>query len=97
MLDVSASHDAGNKQGAIFLVNRSQTESVIADFIWQDRRAIRVDKAWQLTGSDPKEVNSWQNPERVTAKAIPVPTVDDDRATLTLSPLSFTVLTTCPA
>ena len=94
ILDVSASYDAGNKQGAVFLVNRSQTDAVITDFIWQDRQAIQVDKAWQLTGGDPKEVNSWQNPERVIAKALPVPTVDDGRATLTLPPLSFTVLTT---
>jgi hypothetical protein len=39
----------------------------------------------------------WQKTERVIAKAIPIRTVNDDRATLTLSPLSFTVLTTCPA
>ena len=64
MLDVSASYDVGNEQSAIFLVNRSQTDSVITDFIWQDRRAIEVDNAWHLTGSDPKDVNSWENPEQ---------------------------------
>jgi alpha-N-arabinofuranosidase len=97
MLDVSASYDAENRQGAIFLVNRSQTDSVITDFIWQDRQAIQIDKAWRLTGSDPKEVNTWEHPEQVSAKAIAVSTVDHDRATLTVPPLSFTVLTTCPA
>jgi alpha-N-arabinofuranosidase len=93
-LDVSASYDAETGKGAVFLVNRSQTDAVTADFIWQDGHAIQVDKAWQLTGSDPKEVNSWENPERVIAKAIAIPTVDDDCATMTLPPLSFTVLTT---
>jgi alpha-N-arabinofuranosidase len=93
-LDVSASYDAETGKGAVFLVNRSQTDAVITDFIWQDRHAIQVDKAWQLTGSDPKEVNSWENPERVIAKAITIPTVEDDCATMTLPPLSFTVLTT---
>jgi alpha-N-arabinofuranosidase len=94
VLDVSASYDAEHKQGAVFLVNRSQTENVLMDLIWQDRQSIQVDKAWQLTGSDPKEVNSWEDPERVITKVIPVPRVEDDRAMLSLPPLSFTVLTT---
>ena len=93
-LDVSASYDAETGKGAVFLVNRSQTDAVTTDFIWQDRHAIQVDRAWQLTGRDPKECNSWRNPERIIAKAISTPMLDDDCATMTLPPLSFTVLTT---
>ena len=96
-LDVSASYDAETGQGAVFLVNRSQTETVPTDLIWQDGQALQIDKAWQLAGSDPKEVNSWEAPEQVIAKAIPVPMIEDRRTTLDLPPLSFTVLTTCPA
>ena len=48
------------QQGAIFLVNRSLTEAVVADIVWQDGKAVQVDQAWQLAGSDPKEVNSWE-------------------------------------
>ncbi len=95
-LDVSASYDIETHEGAVFLVNRSQTESVITDFIWQDGQALQVEKAWQLAGKDPKEVNSWDDPERVVAKPIPVPAVESGRAMLNLPPLSFTVLTTCP-
>ncbi|MGZ9163621.1 MAG: alpha-N-arabinofuranosidase [Anaerolineales bacterium] len=94
-LDVSASYDFETQQGAVFLVNRSQTEAVVTDLIWQDRKAFQIDKAWQLAGSDPKAFNSWDAPERVVANAIPVPSVDAGCATLNLPPLSFTVLTTC--
>ena len=94
ILDVSASHDADTQQGAIFMVNRSQTESVTTDIVWQDGKTVQVDKAWQLAGSDPKEANSWESPDRLVAKAISAPTVETGRATLTLPPLSFTVLTT---
>jgi alpha-N-arabinofuranosidase len=96
-LDVSASYDAGTGEGAVFLVNRSQTEAILTDLVWQDGQALQIEKAWQLAGSDPKEVNSWDAPEQVVAKTIPSPAVDAGRATLNLPPLSFTVLTTCPS
>lgn len=95
-LDVSASYDFETQQGAVFLVNRSQTESVVTDLVWQDGMAIQVDKAWQLAGRDPKEFNSWDAPDRVVAKTIATPSVEAGGATLNLPPLSFTVLTTCP-
>ncbi len=93
-LDVSASYDAGTQQGALFIVNRSQTESVSAEIAWQDGSTVEVDQVWQLAGSDPKEVNMWEDPNRLTAKAISTPAIDSGRTTLTLPPLSFTVLTT---
>lgn len=93
-LDVSASYDSQTQQGAIFLVNRSQIDSANTDIVWQDGPAIRVDEAWQLAGNDPKEVNSWEMPNRLVTKSIPVPFVDAGRTTITLPPLSFTVLNT---
>ena len=94
MLDVSASYDAETQKGAVFIVNRSEKDSVTTDFVWQDGKTVQIDKAWQLAGSDPKEVNSWEMPDRLVAIAISAPTVEAGRATLTLPPLSFTVLTT---
>jgi alpha-N-arabinofuranosidase len=96
-LDVSASYNVETHEGAVFLVNRSQTESVTTDLLWQDGQPLQVEEAWQLNGGDPKAANSWEAPEHVVPKAIPTPTVDGGRATLSLPPLSFTVLTTCPA
>jgi len=94
VLDVSASYNAETQQGAIFLVNRSLTESAPTDIVWQDGKTVQVDKAWQLSGSDPKEANLWESPNRIVAKAISTPSVEAGRATITLPPLSFTVLTT---
>jgi alpha-L-arabinofuranosidase len=94
VLDVSASYDAETQQGALFIVNRSQTESVTTDLVWQDGKAVRVDQAWQIAGNDPKAANSWEAPNQLAAQAISAPAVADGRATVTLPPLSFTVLTT---
>jgi alpha-N-arabinofuranosidase len=94
MLDVSASYDVETRQGAVFVVNRSQTETVVTELIWQSGQTIQLDQAWQLAGSDPREANSWNASEQIVAKTIAVPTVDHNRATLSLPPLSFTVLTT---
>jgi alpha-N-arabinofuranosidase len=90
-LDISASFDAETQQGAIFMVNRSQTDSVTT---WQDGKTVKFDKAWQIAGSDPKACNTWDAPEKIVANAIPVPVVDKAQATITLPPMSFTVLTT---
>ncbi len=94
MLDVSASYDAENQQGSVFIVNRSMTEPVVTDVIWQDGKSVRIDKAYQLAGTDPKMVNTWEDPDRLVATVISAPSVEDGCATLSLPPLSFTVLTT---
>ncbi len=93
-LDVSASFDEERQKGAIFIVNRSPSDAVDAQLTWQDGKAVQVEEAWQLTGSDPKEANTWENPERLVAKSIAAPVVDGTGTTLRLPPLSFTVLTT---
>jgi alpha-N-arabinofuranosidase len=93
-LDVSASYDAATQQGAIFLVNRSLTESVLTDLVWQDGKVVQIDRAWQMAGSDPKAVNTWDAPDRIVANAVPVPAVVDGCVKVNLPPLSFTVFTT---
>jgi alpha-N-arabinofuranosidase len=79
---------------AIFIVNRSQTDSVVTDLLWQDGRAVTMSEAWQLAGSDPKAANTWEHPNAITAKPLAAPAVKDGKATIQLPPLSFTVLTT---
>jgi len=93
-LDVSASYEAETEQGAIFMVNRSQTDTLQTELVWQDGKTARVDQAWQLAGSDPKQVNRWEAPDQLVAKAIAAPVVEAGRTSLSLPPLSFTVLTT---
>jgi alpha-L-arabinofuranosidase len=93
-LDVSASYDSETGQGGVFIVNRSQTDSVTTDLIWQDGKAVQFDKAWQISGTNPKQVNTWESPDQLVAQPFTTPSVDRDRATVTLPPLSFTVFTT---
>ncbi len=52
-------------QGAIFMVNRSLTEPVLTNLFWEDGKAVQVDQAWQLAGSAPKMVNSWEEPNLI--------------------------------
>ncbi len=93
-LDVSASYDEATGRQAIFIVNRGQSEAVVTDLIWQATAPTRVNAAWQLSGSDPKAINSWENPNLITAKPLNTPLISDGKTTLSLPPLSFTVLST---
>ena len=93
VLDVSASYDPATGKEAIFIVNRSQTDSVLTDIAWQDGRTVTMGEAWQLAGSDPKALNTWENRNALTAQPITAPRVVDGKATIQLPPLSFTVLT----
>lgn len=94
VIDVSASLDAASGEGAIFIVNRSQTDSVLIDIVWQDGRSTAISKAWQLAGSDPKAANTWANPNAITAQAIAAPSIAGGRGAVEVPPLSFTVLKT---
>ena len=71
-----------------------EKDSVTTDIVWQDGKTVHADQAWQMAGTDPKQVNTWESPDQLTAKSISAPTIEAGRATVTLPPLSFTVLTT---
>jgi alpha-N-arabinofuranosidase len=93
LLDVSASYDATSGDSAIFIVNRSQTDSVTTELVWQDGRTYTMGEAWQLAGDDPKAGNTWEAPNAITAQKIAAPQLRDGKAALQLPPLSFTTLT----
>ncbi|WP_425144940.1 alpha-N-arabinofuranosidase [Deinococcus sp.] len=94
LLDASASFDAASGQGALFLVNRSQTESLDVTLNWEDAAPQGFSQGWQMSGHDAQAVNSFEAPDAVTAHEIALPALDGHRATLTLPPLSFTALLT---
>ena len=52
------------------------------------------DRLGALTGTDVKEANTWDEPNRLRATPMQPPAVAEGKATLQLPPLSFTVLTT---
>jgi alpha-N-arabinofuranosidase len=96
LLDVSASHNPETGSSAVFIVNRSQTDAITVDLVWQDYKPARIQSAHQLSGTDPKAANSFENPNLVTAAAITAPKIVDGSAVLTVPPLSFTALEAAP-
>ncbi|MCA9890752.1 MAG: alpha-N-arabinofuranosidase, partial [Anaerolineae bacterium] len=71
---------------------RSQTDSITIELNWQDAAPSQVVSAYQLSGTDPKAANSFENPNRVVSKAISAPAIEDGKVTLVVPPLSFTTL-----
>jgi alpha-L-arabinofuranosidase len=94
LLDVSASYDQANDRGAVFIVNRSQNEAMTTDIGWQGAAPTQVAAAYQLAGSDPKAVNTFAQPNTIAPKQLDGLKIDDGKLTLSLPPLSFTVVTT---
>lgn len=92
LLDVSSSYDEANNMQAIFIVNRSQTGSLTVELHWQDRTPEAIRAAYQLSGTDTKAFNSFENPNRVVSTQIAAPKLDGPSAALELPPLSFTAL-----
>jgi alpha-L-arabinofuranosidase len=94
LLDVSASYDEANNRGAVFLVNRSQQEAVTTDVVWQGAAPGRVPAIYQLSGADPKAVNTFERPDVIVPQRLEGGSLRDGRITLRLPPLSFTAVTT---
>ena len=94
LLDVSASYDQANDSGAVFIVNRSQSEAVTTDIGWQGATPSQVAAAYQLSGNDPKAVNTFAQPNAIAPKQLDGLKIEDGKLTLRLPPLSFTVVKT---
>ncbi len=92
LLDVSASFDESTGKQGVFIVNRSLTESLELEIKWQDRAPKAINGVHQLSGTDPKAANSYENPNQLVAVPVNAPTIDNSTATLVLPPLSFTAL-----
>ncbi len=94
LLDVSASHDPATGKGAVFIVNRSQTETLGAEVVWQQGGPSQITTAHQLSGSDLKAANSFENPNVIVSRPISSVPVSAGKATISVPPLSFTTLLT---
>ncbi|NLX09543.1 MAG: alpha-N-arabinofuranosidase [Chloroflexi bacterium] len=95
LLDVGASYDEASGSHAIFLVNRSLTDSLPVELHWQDRAPQSIQTVYQMAGTDPKAVNTFENPTNIVPVKIDAPALQDGHATLVLPPLSFTVVDAC--
>jgi alpha-N-arabinofuranosidase len=67
---------------------------VTTDIGWQGAAPAQVSAVYQLSGSDPKAVNTFAQPDTIVPKTLDGMPVRDGRITLRLPPLSFTVVTT---
>jgi alpha-L-arabinofuranosidase len=94
LLDASASYDPEHDAGALFVVNRSQDAPVAAELVWQGPAPARVTAIHQLAGSDPKAANSFEQPDLLVPQALEGGPLQGGRVTLSLPPLSFTVVRT---
>ncbi len=92
LLDVSSSHNPETGANCIFIVNRSQSEATPLEIRWGGAQPTGFKTAQQLAGVDPKDHNTWEEPNRVRASEIATPQIVDGRAQLSLPPLSFTAL-----
>ena len=92
MLDVAGSYDAESGNGALFLVNRSQNESVAAQLNWQGLAPSTVGEVWRLSGTDVKAANTFAHPDTLVARQVAAPPVNEGTAELELPPLSFTAI-----
>ena len=92
LLDVSASYNEETQQHAIFIVNRSQDESLPVDINWQSGAPKQIVSVKQVAGTDPKIANSFDNPNQVVATTVTAPNLDGQSTTILLPPLSFTAI-----
>jgi alpha-N-arabinofuranosidase len=92
LLDVSSSYDETTGTQAIFIVNRSQTERLPVELHWQDRLPKSISAVHQLSGSDPKAANSFENPNQVVTTQVAAPNLDGQSAMFHLPPLSLTAI-----
>lgn len=92
LLDAAASYDADTRQAAVFIVNRSQTEPMATELVWQSGAPAAVSEVWQVTGADAKATNSWEKPEQIIARPLSAPPLAGNLVRLRLPPLSFTAL-----
>ncbi|GAB4522267.1 MAG: alpha-N-arabinofuranosidase [Anaerolineae bacterium] len=92
LLDVAATHDPESGRQAVFIVNRSLQEPVTTTLTWQAGAPQRVVEAYRVSGSDPKEANSFEEPNRIVAQPVTGLRMDSQELVLQLPPLSFTTL-----
>jgi alpha-N-arabinofuranosidase len=92
LLDVSASHDPKTGKQAVFIVNRSQTDAIVTDLVWQDGAPSKASAIYQVAGTDVKAENTFENPDNIVPVQLPGGPVTEGKFTLSLPPLSFTTI-----
>jgi alpha-N-arabinofuranosidase len=92
-LDVSASHDPASRASAVFIVNRSQTDTLPVNVVWQGPAPAAAGEVYQLNGADVKAANTFETPHTILPRRLQPGRVDGGKYSLAVPPLSFTVAT----
>src|SRR5512136_787736 len=91
-LDAAASYDPATGQSAVFVVNRSQTDAVSTEIIWQSEPPRQIAGVHQVAGSDIKAANTFEHPDTIVARQVTHGKMEGGKLSLDLPPLSFTVV-----
>lgn len=91
-IDTVATHDPETGQVALFAINRSQHHPIQLDIDARSLGAVQVLSCHQLHDDDPTAHNTADRPERVKPKATQHHSVDGNKITVVLPPVSWTVL-----
>jgi alpha-N-arabinofuranosidase len=91
VLDVSASYDVTTGKWAAFLVNRRMDSPEPVEINLRGLSADQV-QVTQVAGGDPKAANTFEQPYAVAPANLGLHPVQDGKLSLSLPPLSFTVI-----
>src|SRR5690606_38031768 len=92
LVDTVATHDAETGESAIFLVNRSQTESIEVTVDTTALGATTISETHTLADSDIHAKNTLEDPERITTHPNDSARLADGALTITLPPVSWTAI-----
>lgn len=92
LLDVSASHDPETGQSAVFLVNRSLTDTLETEITWRTGAPHVVEAQHILAGNDPKAANTFDAPNTVVPYTLAGTPISASSVTVSIPPLSVSVI-----
>jgi alpha-N-arabinofuranosidase len=92
LVDTVATHDAETGESAVFLVNRSQTESIEVTVDASALGAAGIRETHTLADNDIHAKNTLEDPERVTTRSNASARLEDGALTVTLPPVSWTAI-----
>ena len=92
LVDAVATHDAESGEAAVFLVNRSQTESLEVRVDVSGLGDVDVRETHMIADDDIHATNTLEQPERVVPSANDTARVGNGTLTITLPPVSWTAV-----
>ncbi|WP_150307223.1 arabinosylfuranosidase ArfA [Planctomonas psychrotolerans] len=92
LVDAVATADSESGASAVFLVNRSQTESIEVSIDVTELNATSIGEAVSLHDDDVYAKNTLQDQNRVGLKSLDGATLEDGVLTVTLPPVSWSAL-----